>query len=95
MVNNESADIIRILYTAFDDLLPPDSPARGVTYYPAQYAGEIDELNGWIYDKVNNGVYKTGFAESQEVRGRRKGRRLRVTHPCPHAGVRRHGAQRL
>lgn len=68
IVNNESSEIIRILYTAFDELLPDGSPAKGKTYLPTEHAAEIDELNGWIYDKINNGVYKTGFATKQEVR---------------------------
>ncbi|UZJ55981.1 hypothetical protein CBS101457_005301 [Exobasidium rhododendri] len=67
VVNNESSEIIRILYTAFDDLLSDDSPSKGVNYYPEAHAKEIDELNGWIYDKLNNGVYKTGFASTQEI----------------------------
>lgn len=67
IVNNESSEIIRILYTAFDDLLPADSPAKGKTYYPESHRAQIDELNSWIYDEVNNGVYKVGFASTQEV----------------------------
>ena len=70
IVNNESSEIIRILYTAFDDLLPADSPAKGRTYYPTDNPDavrKIDELNEWIYADINNGVYKTGFATTQEV----------------------------
>ncbi|EST07497.1 Glutathione S-transferase, N-terminal [Kalmanozyma brasiliensis GHG001] len=70
IVNNESSEIIRILYTAFDDLLPEDSPAKGKTYYPIdqpEAIRKIDELNEWIYPNINNGVYKTGFATTQEV----------------------------
>ena len=59
IVNNESSEIIRILYTSFDDLLPDGHPAKGITYYPPSHAAEIDELNAWIYDDINNGVYKT------------------------------------
>ena len=36
-------------------------------YYPVELREKIDELNGWIYDNVNNGVYKAGFATSQEA----------------------------
>lgn len=57
-----------MLYSEFDDLLPEGSPSKGVTFYPTAHAKEIDELNEWIYDKINNGVYKTGFATTQEVR---------------------------
>ncbi|PWZ00757.1 hypothetical protein BCV70DRAFT_100570 [Testicularia cyperi] len=67
IVNNESSEIIRILYTAFDDLLPQDSPARGKTYYPESHRAQIDEVNEWIYPGINNGVYKTGFATTQAV----------------------------
>lgn len=62
IVNNESADIIRMLDTAFEHLVPSD-----VRLYPEELAGEIDALNPQIYDKLNNGVYKAGFASSQEA----------------------------
>ncbi len=60
IVSNESADIIRMFNSAFDGV-----GARAGDYYPAELREEIDELNGWIYDTVNNGVYKAGFATSQ------------------------------
>lgn len=62
IVNNESSEIIRILNTAFDDVgaYPGD-------YYPADLRGEIDTLNARIYETVNNGVYKAGFAATQEA----------------------------
>lgn len=59
IVSNESADIIRMFNSAFDAV-----GARAGDYYPAELRDEIDELNGWIYDTVNNGVYKSGFATS-------------------------------
>lgn len=62
IVSNESADIIRMLNTAFDA-----QGARAGDYYPQALRSQIDELNGWIYDTVNNGVYKAGFATSQEA----------------------------
>jgi putative glutathione S-transferase len=62
IVNNESADIIRMFDTAFEHLVPSD-----VRLYPEELAGEIDALNPQIYDKLNNGVYKAGFASSQEA----------------------------
>lgn len=62
IVSNESAEIIRMFNTAFDAL-----GARAGNYYPEELKSEIDELNGWIYDTVNNGVYKAGFATSQEA----------------------------
>jgi len=64
IVSNESSEIIRFLNTAFDDLI--DSKYRGVTYYPDDLAKEIDELNEWVYNDVNNGVYKSGFANKQK-----------------------------
>ena len=60
MISNESADIVRMFNTAFADLVPgkPD-------LYPADLAADIDTLNAEIYDRLNNGVYKAGFASSQ------------------------------
>lgn len=62
IVSNESADIIRMLNSAFDGV-----GATAGDYYPEALRSQIDELNGWIYDKVNNGVYKAGFATSQSA----------------------------
>ncbi|MFO7577337.1 MAG: glutathione S-transferase family protein [Pelovirga sp.] len=59
IVNNESAEIIRMFNSAFDGLVPP-SP----DYYPAPQRAEIDRLNRWIYQGVNNAVYRAGFATS-------------------------------
>jgi putative glutathione S-transferase len=77
VVNNESSEVIRILYSAFDELLPEGSASKGVSYYPAAHAKEIDDVNEWIYDKINNGVYKAGFAGTQEVRERERGGKKR------------------
>ncbi len=60
IVNNESADIIRMLNSAFDGL-----GATPQDYYPAALRDEIDALNAWIYPSVNNGVYRAGFATTQ------------------------------
>ncbi|MCC0015222.1 MAG: glutathione S-transferase family protein [Rhodobiaceae bacterium] len=62
MVNNESADIVRMFDTAFEGIAP-----SGLRLYPADLASEIDDLNARIYDKLNNGVYKAGFASSQQA----------------------------
>ncbi|MBW8640541.1 glutathione S-transferase C-terminal domain-containing protein [Hoeflea sp. WL0058] len=62
MVNNESADILRMFDTAFEHLAPSD-----LRLYPQDLAAEIDALNPRIYDLLNNGVYKSGFASSQEA----------------------------
>ncbi|KAL1948842.1 hypothetical protein VTO73DRAFT_10648 [Trametes versicolor] len=63
VVNNESSEIIRIFNTAFNELLPADRAA--IDLYPATLKNEIDEVNEWVYDTVNNGVYKAGFATTQ------------------------------
>lgn len=60
IVSNESADIMRMFNSAFDAL-----GAKAGDYYPLALRENIDELNSWIYDTVNNGVYKAGFATSQ------------------------------
>ncbi|KAF9917310.1 S-glutathionyl-(chloro)hydroquinone reductase [Lobosporangium transversale] len=64
IVNNESSEIIRMLNTAFDKLVPEKA---GVNFYPPNLQSEIDSVNEWVYDTVNNGVYKSGFATSQEA----------------------------
>lgn len=63
IVNNESSEIIRMFNSAFNDLLPGDAAARD--FYPGPLRAQIDEVNGWVYDTVNNGVYRSGFATSQ------------------------------
>ncbi len=62
IVNNESAEIIRMLNSAFDAW----GDAR-VNFYPEQLRPEIDGVNALVYDTVNNGVYKCGFATTQEA----------------------------
>ncbi|KAK9453584.1 glutathione S-transferase [Dipodascopsis uninucleata] len=65
IVNNESSEIIRIFNTAFNHLLPKEKAEIDV--YPKELRSEIDEINDWIYNTVNNGVYKTGFAATQDA----------------------------
>lgn len=60
IVSNESADIIRMFNSAFNDITGND-----LEFYPQELAAEIDEINELIYHTVNNGVYKAGFATSQ------------------------------
>ncbi len=60
IVNNESSEIIRMLTRAFDGL-----GAKPGDYYPESLRTTIDTLNERIYDRLNNGVYKAGFAASQ------------------------------
>ncbi|HEY1450301.1 MAG TPA: glutathione S-transferase family protein [Solirubrobacteraceae bacterium] len=62
IVNNESSEIIRMLNGAFDGV-----GARPGDYYPQELRPEIEELNARIYDTLNNGVYKAGFATTQEA----------------------------
>lgn len=62
MVNNESADILRMLDTAFEELVPSD-----VRLFPEAIGDQIETLNKRVYDKLNNGVYKSGFASSQKA----------------------------
>ena len=62
IVNNESADILRMLGNAFDGC-----GANDLDLYPESLRAEIDTLNDRVYDAVNNGVYKAGFATTQEA----------------------------
>jgi putative glutathione S-transferase len=62
IVNNESAEIIRMFNSAFNGLT-----GNTDDYYPEPLRQEIDALNARIYDTVNNGVYKAGFATTQEA----------------------------
>lgn len=62
IVSNESAEIIRMFNSAFDAW--GDS---SLDFYPRDLRAEIDEINTLIYDTVNNGVYKSGFAKSQDA----------------------------
>ena len=52
IVNNESSEIIRILNTAFNDLLPPEKAA--IDLYPKALGSEIDGINEWVYDYINS-----------------------------------------
>ncbi|KAL6855696.1 glutathione S-transferase [Trichoderma novae-zelandiae] len=65
IVNNESSEILRMLDTAFDDII--EEKYRGVSLYPEQFQKQIDEVHPWHYDNINNGVYKCGIATSQEA----------------------------
>ncbi|MGP5174370.1 glutathione S-transferase family protein [Psychrobacter immobilis] len=60
IVNNESADILRMFNTAFIELVP-----NNFDLFPTELANDIDALNLALYDKLNNGVYKAGFATTQ------------------------------
>lgn len=62
IVNNESAEIIRMLNSAFDGV----GAAPG-DYYPSELHDQIDEINDYVFTNINNGVYKAGFATTQEA----------------------------
>ena len=62
IVSNESADILRMLNTAFEAF-----GQQGPNLYPAELADDIDALNEVIYQNLNNGVYQAGFASSQQA----------------------------
>jgi putative glutathione S-transferase len=62
IVSNESSEILRMLNSAFDSI-----GARSGDYYPEALHAEIDALNEHIYLNVNNGVYRAGFASTQEA----------------------------
>ena len=65
IVNNESSEVIRNLNYAFDEFIPEEH--HGVTYYPEEHRKEIDAFHEWVYPDINNGVYKCGFATTQEA----------------------------
>jgi len=62
IVNNESSEIIRMFNAAFDA-----AGAAPGDYYPASLRGEIDAINERVYRTLNNGVYRSGFARTQEA----------------------------
>nr|WP_298059753.1 glutathione S-transferase family protein [uncultured Halomonas sp.] len=62
IVNNESADLLQMFNHAFDELTGND-----LDFYPQDLRSVIDEVNADVYDHINNGVYKSGFATEQEV----------------------------
>ncbi len=62
IVNNESAEIIRIFNSGFNALTSNDDD-----YYPEALRQEIDDINEMVYHDINNGVYKAGFATTQKA----------------------------
>ena len=63
IVNNESAEIIRMLNSQFQSV----AGNPGLDLYPKPLRPRIDELNDWIYPRINNGVYRAGFAQKQKA----------------------------
>jgi len=66
IVSNESSEILRMLNSKFNHLIADDA-VRARDFCPDTRMQEIDSLNEWIYPNVNNGVYKSGFATTQEA----------------------------
>lgn len=62
IVSNESAEIMRMFNTAFNDVT-----GNHDDYYPADLQAEIDAMNDFVYPNINNGVYKAGFSTNQKV----------------------------
>jgi len=62
IVNNESSEIIRMLNSAFDEW-----GDAGVDFYPEPLRQEIDAINAMVYPAINNGVYRAGFATTQDA----------------------------
>lgn len=63
VVNNESAEILRM----FGSAMKPLGTRKDVDLYPKDKSADIDEVNDWIYKEIANGSYKAGFSSSQEV----------------------------
>lgn len=62
IVNNESSEIIRMLNSAFNEFTD-----NTLDFYPKELHKEIDQINSFVYEKINNGVYRCGFATIQEA----------------------------
>ncbi len=62
IVSNESSEIIRMFNSAFDEI-----GAKPGDYYPVELRAQVDEINSRVYSTLNNGVYKSGFATTQEA----------------------------
>jgi glutathionyl-hydroquinone reductase len=62
IVNNESSEIIRLLNSEFESIAGAHDD-----YYPQQLRAEIDKVNKVVYDNINNGVYRCGFATTQDA----------------------------
>ncbi|XP_022334690.2 glutathionyl-hydroquinone reductase YqjG-like [Crassostrea virginica] len=66
IVNNESSEIIRMLNTEFNEFCKTQAQKQ-LDLYPESLRKDIDDVNEWIYPNINNGVYRAGFATTQEA----------------------------
>jgi putative glutathione S-transferase len=66
IVSNESSDLIRMLNTEFNEFCETEEQ-RKLDLYPTELREKIDTINDWVYHTINNGVYKSGFAITQEA----------------------------
>jgi len=64
IVSNESSEIIRMLGQEFNELATKN---KDLDLYPEASREEIDSVNEWVYPQINNGVYRSGFAQTQEA----------------------------
>lgn len=65
IVNNESSEIVRMFNSNFKSYTT--GPYAHHDFYPEAHRATIDEINAWVYDGINDGVYKCGFAKSQRA----------------------------
>lgn len=66
IVNNESSEIIQMLNNAFNKFSATPEQAA-LDLYPDDLKKDVDEINSWVYEQINNGVYRCGFARSQSA----------------------------
>lgn len=69
IVNNESSEIIRMFNSAFNEFIENE-----YDYYPESLSTDIDEINELVYNNINNGVYRCGFAKTQKAYDRAFGK---------------------
>ena len=62
-MNNESSEIVKMMNSEINEF----AKNKDLDIYPEALRGEIDAMNEWIYKDINNGVYKTGFAKTQQA----------------------------
>lgn len=67
VVNNESSEIIQILNSAFNDVEGVGNPGLDLEPKAGKEEAFAKEVDGWMYDEVCNGVYKAGFAKTQDA----------------------------